>query len=477
VSVAATPGPLTEGFGEPAGDRRAEPPALSVLEWSLTALALLVLVIGIAVSRAEAVQELDEVVLWLPLVMIADLLPVTLLSPVEMTMSLPVLLGAAMLFSPFVAFLLGFAGTTDRRELRREIPLARGLFNRANVAFSVLAASLVFRGLGGNVESWPRAVVVGLAALSADMLVNHALMLLAARLLISRPISALAVGVYGGARSARFFLAYVCFGLVALLMAAVYRFVGSWSLVAFLVPIVLAHELFSNSVAMGLANLMLMHKERALQGASDRIADERREERLSVAADLHDELLPPLFKVHLMGQVIRQDLSSGRLLDLDEDVPSLLSAVETANDVIRVLIRDLRRSPLGTRGLRHTLALLAQQVASEFGVRLEVVLDEVKGSPVTQLLAYQVAREALNNCVKHAATSSVRLELAQRSTHFSLIVQDSGRGFDLQSVDTERHFGLALIRERVELAGGTVTIESHPGQGTRVAASFPTERV
>ena len=64
-----------------------------------------------------------------------------------------------------------------------------------------------------------------------------------------------------------------------------------------------------------------------------------------MAAGLHDEVLPPLFKVHLMGQVLRQDLASGRLLALEEDLPALLGATENASDNMRELIRSLRIRP------------------------------------------------------------------------------------------------------------------------------------
>ena len=73
--------------------------------------------------------------------------------------------------------------------------------------------------------------------------------------------------------------------------------------------------------AFGEANRAIAQKERALSLVVNRIADERRDERLTLAAGIHDEVLPPLYKVHLMGQVVKNDLASGRLLDLEADVP------------------------------------------------------------------------------------------------------------------------------------------------------------
>jgi signal transduction histidine kinase len=435
--------------------------------------ALIAFAAMLASSHEPLSVDLIDAAVWLPLVVVADLMPVTLWKPIEMTMSLPILLASAMVFPPILAFVLGFVGNTDRREFRGDIPFRRGLFNRANVALSVSAASWLFHRTGGNFRNWPVAVGFAFLALAADMLVNHVIAFTGAHLLLKRSIPELVSDVYGKDRGLGFLLGYVCFGSMAILLAAVYLFAGNWGLIVFSIPVVLAHRMFSHGAALGVASVRLRYQQKAFASVSARIADERRDERLSVAADLHDEVLPPLFKVHLMGQVIRQDLASGRLLALDEDVPGLLEAASTANDAIRVLIRDLRRSSLGPHGLRHTLHLLTRQVEAEFGVTVDAQLDEVTGHPMSELLAYQVAREALNNCVKHAKGSLIRVSLIQGADDFRLVIQDQGPGFVVDLVDTETHFGLQLMRERVELCGGTLVVDSRPGAGTTIAVRFP----
>jgi signal transduction histidine kinase len=399
-------------------------------------------------------------------------MPVSLWQQIEVTMSLPVLLAAAMIFSPAVAFALGFVGYTDHRELRRRIPFLRGLFNRSNVGVSVLAASLVFHTSGGSLHSWPAAIGFGFLALIVDVVLNNGLMLIGACLLFQRGFRDVWRDVYGRTWP-QFVFGYACFGWMAILLASVYLFAGNWGLAVFMIPMFLSHEMFSNWTALRRVAARLRHQEKAFASVSERIADERREERLTIAADLHDEVLPPLFKVHLMGQVIRQDLASGRLLELDDDLPGLLTAADAANDAIRVLIRDLRRSSLGIRGLRGTLAMLARRVEADFGVRVETRLDEVSAHPVSELLAYQVAREAIRNSVKYAERSDIHVSLMRGEGDFRLIVRDAGPGFEVDRVDPDRHFGLQLMRERVELCGGTIVIDSHPGAGTTVAVRFP----
>jgi signal transduction histidine kinase len=182
-----------------------------------------------------------------------------------------------------------------------------------------------------------------------------------------------------------------------------------------------------------------------------------------------------LFKVHLMGQVLRQDLLSGRLLDLDDDIPELLKATEAAQDSIRSVLRDLRRSSLGPGGLNSTIELLAQQLEAGGASTFRLDLEDVGGSSVIQLLAYQVAREAMTNAARHSKASVVSVTLERSEGLIRLRVEDDGIGFLPQSVDQEAHFGLQLIRERVEAAGGTVFVTSELSVGTRVVANLPTD--
>jgi two-component system sensor histidine kinase DegS len=215
-------------------------------------------------------------------------------------------------------------------------------------------------------------------------------------------------------------------------------------------------------------------KDRALVQASVRVVDERRDERMTVAGALHDAVLPPLFRVHLLGQVLRQDLARGRLLSLDEDLPDLLSATEAAQDALREVIRDLRRSTLGAGGLGDTVKLLAHQLEAAGGPRVTVESESSMGaSSLAQLLAYQVVREALNNAAKHAKASSVGVRIWRDHDDVRVVVEDDGLGFDRDTVDREAHFGLQLMEERIEAVGGRAYIDSQLGRGTRVVAVIP----
>jgi signal transduction histidine kinase len=184
-----------------------------------------------------------------------------------------------------------------------------------------------------------------------------------------------------------------------------------------------------------------------------------------------------LYNVTIRTQIIREDLRSGRLLDLDDDVPALLNASEEAVEELRDTIGDLRRSTIGHAGLVDTLTLLVQHLSSESGVHFVAELDAtVKAEPSTELAVYQVAREALTNILKHSGAQTVWIALRQDEGSVVLTVEDDGRGFDQRGSDRgrlDRHFGLELMRERSAMAGGSLELQSSPGNGTRLRLAIP----
>ncbi len=209
----------------------------------------------------------------------------------------------------------------------------------------------------------------------------------------------------------------------------------------------------------------------------ERIADERRDERARIAAALHDDVLQCLYNVTIRTQIIKEDLRCGRLLDLDDDVPALLQASEEAVGELRDVIGDLRRSTIGHAGLVDTLTLLVEHLRSESGVHFVSDLDAtVKAEPSTELVVYQVAREALTNVLKHSGARTVWVSLSFVRGWLVLVVEDDGCGFDLRGDakrKADRHFGLELMRERAAMTGGSLDLRSSPGTGTTIQLRVP----
>src|SRR5207247_2308047 len=169
-------------------------------------------------------------------------------------------------------------------------------------------------------------------------------------------------------------------------------YVGLWGLMAVLVPVALARQAFEHRRGLLVASEEANAKDRLLEQVDQRVEEERRDERSRVAGDLHDEVLPALFKVHLMGQVLKQDLAAGRLLELEDDLPELLGATSHAQQATRQMVSNLRASPIGARGLVPSIEFLAGQLESAGAPRFELDLAHPGGSERAQLVIYQVAR-------------------------------------------------------------------------------------
>jgi signal transduction histidine kinase len=450
---------------------------LTVLELATATVVVVLMSLLIATNWSQFVSQLPVLLPWIIVVAIADLLPVPIWGSVELMTSFPILLAAAFVFPPFLAGFVSFIGTSDRREIRRDISAGRALFNRSNVAVSVMAASLIFARMSGDLRLWPYAILAAAAALTVDVLINGSLLVLGTRLLTGLPPSDIVRNVYGGRQSLAFAAGYACFGLLALVLATFYKTAGVWGLIVFAVPVFLARQMFQHWKDLAVSERQLSDSRKVSAQLTSRIVDERRDERLAVAAGIHDDILPPMYKAHLMGQVLRQDLAFGRLLDLEADIPDLIQATEAARDALRDLVGDLRRSTLGPGGLVHTLELLTQALAAESGIAITLEAADVPGTPLTHLLLYQVAREALANVVKHSGARTARVIIEDCGEAVRLVIEDDGKGFRSGPVDETRHFGLQLMRERVELVGGVFFVEAHAGTGTRIIAKVPVDRL
>lgn len=426
---------------------------------------------------AMAKEPLVDLVAWVVLISAAGLMPVPSGRGASLGLDLPLVLGAGFVFGPVTAGFLSFVGVLDIRELRHEIPLGRALFNRAQVSLSAMAGSWVFHSTGGDLASLSASVLPGLSGVAIDTAINYSFVSLYWRIKSTRPLLDVARDMrLGSAQS--FALAYLCFGFLSVLVGAAYLGWGIAGVLAFTAPLALARHAFHQRHMLERAAWSLQRKDVALRAVEDQILSERRDERLVLAGEIHDEVLPPLFKVHLMGQVLRQDLSSGRLLELDEDLPELLSATEAAQTAIRDLVRDLRRSRLGPGGLLETVRLLAAQLEGAGSARIALELESVEASQATQLLVYQIVREALNNAARYAKATTIHVRIWQQEGLglVRLSVRDDGIGFDPQIVDGDTHFGLQLVSERVESAKGSVQVESRLGEGTTISAALPPGR-
>jgi signal transduction histidine kinase len=432
--------------------------------------AILLVAAGLAFTRSTPGLAL---LAWVVLVAVAGVIPVGSGRGPRLAMDLPVLLAAAFTFDPFTAGLIALAGSVDIRELRREITIIRALWNRSQTALSVMAASLTFVALG-DLHQWPQTPLVALLALTADGLVNYLVVGYGTSLRTAAPLLRTLSSMRIGSLRA-FVLNYVCFGFLGVLIAEAYAAFGLIGVLGSLAPVVLGSQAFLHRSRLDRVELSLAATSDALRRVDERIAEERRDERSRIAEALHDEVLQDLYNVTIRAQVLRQDLLSGRLLELEDDLPAVIQASEAAVEDLREVIHGLRSASIGHAGLVETLTLFANHLGGDSNVKVVLSLDPtIRSTPERDLVVYQVAREALTNSIRHAAARTVWVSLRRRtdSDTCELVVEDDGVGFDFENSDRDRHFGLELMKERAMSISARLEVRSSRGSGTTVELRF-----
>jgi signal transduction histidine kinase len=194
------------------------------------------------------------------------------------------------------------------------------------------------------------------------------------------------------------------------------------------------------------------------------------EERERIAKELHDGVIQSLFAVGMNLQGVATSSAD----------PETARRLEAAVEDVDVAIRDLRNYIFGLRpGILadRQLDQALKELTSEFGARSGVVtVVEVDGDAASELASRagdvaQLAREALSNVSRHAEATTCRVSLRPGAEGIVLEIDDDGRGFDVGT--TTPGMGLRNLRERAESIGGKLEIQSTPGDGTTVRASFP----
>lgn len=198
----------------------------------------------------------------------------------------------------------------------------------------------------------------------------------------------------------------------------------------------------------------------------EQLAESRERNRL--ARELHDTLAHSLTALTVSLETAKA------YLDLDpEKARSLLEtslhSARTGAEETRRALRALRSSDLEDLGLRLAIQKLAESAAARAGLDLELDLRDPLPPlrPDTEQTLYRIAQEAIENVVRHARAKGLTVRLFHDGrTHLS--VEDDGIGFDSKRAIGGGHFGLAGMRERAELAGGSLKVESQKGKGTKV---------
>ncbi|HYB89883.1 MAG TPA: ATP-binding protein [Candidatus Binataceae bacterium] len=200
------------------------------------------------------------------------------------------------------------------------------------------------------------------------------------------------------------------------------------------------------------------------------------DERRRIARELHDETSQLIGTLALGLDTAMATLPPGTSSDRLQDVRAL--AIKTLDGIHRMSF-DLRPSMLDDLGLFPAIRWYAERDLKRRGVSVRCEFDEVGGRVPAEVetALFRAVQEVITNIVKHAEAKSVLIQCALGPRAVTVEIEDDGEGFDPAAISATavdgRGLGLAGIRERLELLGGSAVIESAPGQGTRVLLTVP----
>ncbi len=209
---------------------------------------------------------------------------------------------------------------------------------------------------------------------------------------------------------------------------------------------------------------------------SRRLIEAQESERRIIARELHDEIGQTLTAIKINLQAVNKVTRSSKLKSHLVDSVEL---VEHSLQLVRNLSLDLRPSMLDDLGLMPTLGWYINKQAQRSGIKIKmntIDLDK-KISPEVEVTCYRVVQEAINNVIRHSEAKSVKVELNIIDYQLRLEILDDGKGFDVTEMRKRalngNSIGVLGMQERVELAGGELSIYSTPENGTKVIACFP----
>ena len=214
-----------------------------------------------------------------------------------------------------------------------------------------------------------------------------------------------------------------------------------------------------------------------LRRLSRQMLSSQEDERKKISRELHDVIAQALTAINVRLANLKTEASLNTR-DLTRKIDATQRIVMKSVDTVHQFARELRPAVLDDLGLIPALHSFLKHFMSRTGIRVRLTafagVDQL--DPASRTALYRVAQEALTNVVRHAHASSVDVDVVKNETSLHMRIHDDGVAFEVEPVLLARenkHLGLLGMRERVEMVGGSFTVESAPGKGTTISAHVP----
>jgi signal transduction histidine kinase len=214
-----------------------------------------------------------------------------------------------------------------------------------------------------------------------------------------------------------------------------------------------------------------------LKHLSRQILSVQEEERKEISRELHDVIAQTLTGINNRLDALKKQASIN-IKGLDLNIVQTQLLVEKSVKIVHKFARELRPALLDDLGLIPALHSFLKQITTRTGIRTHLTafaaLEQLDAKRRTVL--YRIAQEALTNVTRHAQATEVHVSIRKFQNGLRMEVKDDGKSFKVEHFHTttkNNHLGLIGMRERVEMVGGTFSIESVPGNGTTVRVDVP----
>jgi signal transduction histidine kinase len=235
-------------------------------------------------------------------------------------------------------------------------------------------------------------------------------------------------------------------------------------------------ESLANVTAVAIHNAQLLKaldvRGQEIRALSANHVNRLEEERQHISRELHDEAGQILIGIKLALQVAARQIPAEQT-ELRHDLDELRDQVNLATKRLKDLAQWLRPPTLDQLGLEVALRQLASDLKIRAGFEVEIAIDAIEPRlpQAWEIALYRVAQEALTNVLRHADAESALLELCCCKEKVTLMVQDSGKGFNPAAV--AGGLGLLGMRERAGMLGGALMVDAVPGRGTQIRMEVP----
>ncbi|MDP4163071.1 MAG: sensor histidine kinase [Bacillota bacterium] len=210
----------------------------------------------------------------------------------------------------------------------------------------------------------------------------------------------------------------------------------------------------------------------ANQPISSYIIQTQEEEIKRIALELHEGVGQNLYSLYTGLQFIEAGTGQPQLKSYIQEMARLM---ERTIQEIRLLSVELHPPSLSSLGLLPAIKSYTKLFTSTFGILVEIESkgDERPIAEQSNIAVFRVCQEALANAAKYADTSRISLQFSWDQAEVNIVLKDFGKGFDYDESSPSQSSGLAAMKERMLLAGGTCAISSKIGEGTTIEISLP----